>query len=203
MPHEGDDASKKDQYDRFIEKCHHELYHELSGMAFDMFKDKGTAKDAVQSFYEKILRQRTFLEAYQRGKSKGDIKGYTLGAAKNFYIDEWKKLKRRREVVETSFDHNNYEKYHDDPLYGEGRYDMKRRFIFMQSLSIETEEQFTKLNAAIEELTEDQKAVIKLRQEGCTHEEIATILQISENASKNRLDRAKKALRAKYTIRSG
>lgn len=203
MPHKGDDASKKDQYDQFVEWCHNQLYSDLYGSAFNMFRDEETAKDAVQSFYEKILRQRTFLESYQKGKSKGDIKGYTLGAAKNFYIDEWNKLKRRREVLETSFDDNNYYKDRKDPLNDKGRYDIESRFIFMQSLSIETEEQLKKLKAAIEQLPEKQKAVVQLRYKGWAHEDIAEKLQITISTSTSRFNRAKEALRDQLNTRSG
>jgi len=151
----------------------------------DPFKDKvyrlakrllvssDEAQDATQDILVKLWDKKTKLEAYQ------NVEALAMTMTKNYCLDQ---LKSKRA--------SNIKLIHTNFTDREPRLDKK----------VEDQDSWDWVDKMINELPEQQKVIIQLRDiEQYEFEEIAKVLEMSETAVRVALSRARKTIREKMT----
>lgn len=151
------------------------LKNKLFRFAKRMLEHTEEAEDVVQEVFIKLWDRREILGEYR------SVEALAMVTTRNMCLD---RIKKKRYPVENIEDHRG----------------------FLENLPMETKtdysEEMFRLRRAMDELPEQQKTIVHLRDvEGYEFEDIASILDMNENAVRVNLSRARKKLREALTDR--
>ena len=151
------------------------LKNKLFRFAKRMLEHTEEAEDVVQDVFIKLWDRREILGEYR------SVEALAMVTTRNMCLD---RIKKKRYPVENIEDHRG----------------------FLENLPMETKtdysEEMFRLRRAMDELPEQQKTIVHLRDvEGYEFEDIAAILDMNENAVRVNLSRARKKLREALTDR--
>lgn len=151
------------------------LKNKLFRFAKRMLEHTEEAEDVVQEVFIKLWDRREILGEYR------SVEALAMVTTRNMCLD---RIKKKRYPVENIEDHRG----------------------FLENLPMETKtdysEEMFRLRKAMDELPEQQKTIVHLRDvEGYEFEDIAAILDMNENAVRVNLSRARKKLREALTDR--
>ena len=151
------------------------LKNKLFRFAKRMLEHTEEAEDVVQEVFIRLWDRREILGEYR------SVEALAMVTTRNMCLD---RIKKKRYPVENIEDHRG----------------------FLENLPMETKtdysEEMFRLKRAMEELPEQQKTIVHLRDvEGYEFEDIAAILDMNENAVRVNLSRARKKLREALTDR--
>lgn len=152
-----------------FEQIFREYYGLMMYIAMGILKDHDLAEDAVEEAYIKINRHLEKLKSVYCHQTKG----YIVKVVRSISYDLYNKKERRRENIEES-----PEAVPDESI------NILENFI--------NQESYNHLKEIIRTLPEKQRNVAQLFANGYSHEEIAQILGISRDSSKQCLHRARK-----------
>ncbi len=146
------------------------MQRKLYSFALRILQNREESEDVVQEIFVKLWRMRTELETIR------NCEAFAMTMTKNLCID---KLKRKRIL---SLD--------DDTMQHEGTSDSD------PLKEIQMNDAMARVNQVINDLPYQQRMIVQLRDiEGYTSEEVAEILNITQNTLRVNLSRARQKIR--------
>ncbi|MGE5427316.1 MAG: RNA polymerase sigma factor [Methylococcaceae bacterium] len=160
-----------DQMGLLYERYHRHLFRFL----YQMTHEKELSEDLVQNVFMRMLKYSDGFQGY------GEFKTWMYRIARNIVYDHFRKVKHTPRLTDV--------KDYETSLPGEQFTDA----------AIEKEQSLRLLQAAMEKLSmENRELLILCRYEELKYQEIAKILNVSEEAVKVRVHRALKQLKSYY-----
>jgi RNA polymerase sigma-70 factor (ECF subfamily) len=157
-----------------------EYIDSLYRYALVLTRNRTQAEDLVQETYVRAV------EAYGRLRENSNVKGWLFAILRNLWLNELRKLRTGPQLVEVDGDNQV-----SDGLQG-GMPDAQE--------ILESQENATRVRAAISKLPSEFREVLILREfEELSYQEIATVLNCPAGTVMSRLGRARAKLRVLLT----
>ncbi len=166
-------------FEQIVKKYERLVY----SICYRMFNNKEDALDYSQETFVKVYKN------MEKAIGKGNFKSWICTIATNTCLDELRKRSKKKtlsldEQYDTGDNNVKYEVADDAPTPLE---------------ELVTKEDNSLLNEAINQLSDDYKSIIVLRDiEGLSYDEIGEILDITIGTVKSRISRARKKLQKLY-----